>query len=363
MILLNPGPVTLSQRVRKAMLREDLCHRESEFAELSLDLRARLERVYPDARTAYAAVLLTGSGTAAVEAMLTSMVPPGARTLVVANGVYGERMAKMLLRHRRPHTLIESPWLDPIPLQRVDDALAADPGITFVACVHHETTTGRLNAIEELGAICRDRGVGLLLDAVSSFGAEELRFAEWNLLAVAAAANKCLHGIPGTAFVIARRDILADCADNADSLYLDLHPLYREQQAGWSPFTQSVQGFYALQEALRELDEEGGQAGRRRRYAAISARLRSELPRLGAALLLAEIDYASMLTTFRLPAGTSYQPLHDELKQAGLTIYAGQGGLAPEIFRIANMGAIADADVDHLLFVCRALFERPGTAL
>jgi 2-aminoethylphosphonate-pyruvate transaminase len=355
MILLNPGPVTLSPRVREALLRDDLCHREPEFAELSLDIRARLERIYLEGADAYAAVLLTGSGTAAVEAMLTSLVPPTAKTLVVANGIYGERMATMLLRHRRPHTLIQAPWLDPLPLQRIDEALAADPGVAFVACVQHETTTGRLNTIDALGEICRRRGVGLLLDAVSSFGAEELRFAEWNLIAAAAAANKCLHGVPGTAFVLARRDTLGACADHANSLYLDLHPLFREQRAGWSPFTQSVQGFFALQEALREFDEGGGRVARQDRYAAISARLRRDLPGLGAPLLLAEGDCASMLSAFRLPLGVGYAALHDGLKQRGFTIYAGQGRLAPEIFRIATMGAITDADVDRLLDACRML--------
>jgi 2-aminoethylphosphonate-pyruvate transaminase len=361
MILLNPGPVTLSPRVRQALLREDLCHRELEFAELSLDIRRRLERVYPDATPDYTAVLLTGSGTAAVEAMLTSIVPPTVGTLVITNGVYGERMVTMLARHRRPHTVVQCSWLDPIPLPQVEQALADDPRIACVACVHHETTTGRLNAIDALGAICRRRGVGLLLDAVSSFGAEALRFAEWNLVAAAAAANKCLHGVPGTALVLARRDVLAGCADHADSLYLDLNLLFREQQAGWSPFTQSVQGFFALHEALREFEQSGGREARQQRYASISARLRSQLPALGATPLLAETDCASMLTAFRLPAGVGYAQLHDGLKQAGFTIYAGQGRLATSMFRIATMGAITDADVDRLLDTCHALLAPSRT--
>lgn len=362
MILLNPGPVTLSPRVRNALLREDLCHREQEFAELTLDLRQRLERTYPSAKDDYSAVLLTGSGTAAVEAMLTSLVPPSAKTLVVANGVYGERMAKMLASYRRPHVLIESPWMDPIPLQRIDETLAANPDIRFLACVHHETTTGRLNSIEAVGTICRRRNIGLLLDAVSSFGAEELCFAEWNLVAAAATANKCLHGIPGVSFVLARSDSLAKCIGNADSFYLDLHPMFKEQQRGWSPFTQSVQGFFALQEALCEFEEKGGQPARKRRYTAISARLRYRLPALGAVLLLAEFDYASMLTSFRLPSAIRYEALHDGLKRAGFTIYAGQGQLAPSVFRIANMGEIEDSTVDHLLATCRSLFEARGGA-
>lgn len=353
MILLNPGPVTLSERVRKALLREDLCHREQEFADLTLDIRARLERVYP-AGAGYVAVLITGSGSAAVEAMLTTMVPPAAKTLVVANGVYGERMAAMLARHRRPHAVVQGRWTEAMPLQQVEEALAGDPALRYVACVQNETTTGRLNDVGALGRLCKERGILLLLDAVSSFGAEDLRFAEWNLLAAAATGNKCLHSTPGVSFVLARAEALEAAAENADSVVLDLARHYREQRLGWSPFTQSVHGFFALQEALRELEEAGGRAARRERYAALSARLRDALPGLGAPCLIPPGESASMLTAFRLPQGARYDALHDSLKRAGFVIYAGQGALAATIFRVATMGAIPDADMDRLLAAFRA---------
>lgn len=357
MILLNPGPVTLSARVRNALLREDLCHREAEFAELTLDIRARLERVYAAGR-GYAAVLITGSGSAAVEAMLTTMVPPAAKTLVVANGVYGERMAAMLARHRRPHTVVQSEWTQPLPLAKVEQSLSADPALRFVVAVHNETTTGRLNAVDALGRLCKDRGVSLLLDAVSSFGAEALRFDEWNLAAAAATANKCLHSTPGVSFVVARTEALEAAADNADTVVLDLARHYREQRQGWSPFTQSVHGFFALQEALRELEESGGREVRRQRYAALSARVRTELAELGAEALIPPADCASMLTAFKLPAGVRYDELHDGLKRAGFVIYAGQGALAASIFRVATMGAISDTDLARLLESFRAALRR-----
>lgn len=348
MILLNPGPVTLSTRVRNALLREDLCHREQEFADLTLDIRARLERVYPEGR-GYAAVLVTGSGTTAVEAMLTTMVPPAAKTLVVANGVYGERMAAMLARHRRPHSVVQAKWTEALPLSQVDEALSADPGLRHVVCVQNETTTGRLNDVEALGRLCKARGICLLLDAVSSFGAEDLRFEEWNLAAAAATGNKCLHSTPGVSFVLARTELLEAASENADSMVLDLARHWREQRQGWSPFTQSVHGFFALQEALRELEEGGGREARRRRYAALSGRLRAVLPTLGAPCLIPAEECASMLTAFKLPAGVRYDTLHDALKRAGFVIYAGQGELAASIFRVATMGAIADADLERLL--------------
>ena len=143
-ILLNPGPVTLSERVRKAMSRGDWCHREPEFAELTREINGRLVRVYREMAGKFDAVMLTGSGTAAVEAMLASFAPADAATLVVANGVYGERMAKMLTAHNRPHQVVEFPWGEAIDLAVVRAALEQHPEIRYVAVVHHETTTGRL---------------------------------------------------------------------------------------------------------------------------------------------------------------------------------------------------------------------------
>ena len=171
--LLNPSPVTLTDRVRGALQQLDLCHREKAFAELQLDIRQRLEAIYP--AEGYVAILLTGSGTAAVEAMVGSVVPRDGHALVVANGVYGDRMAQMLGAQGKRHHILATDWLQGIDLAAVDARLAADPTITHVLAVHHETTTGRLNDLDALGAVCRRHGRPLLLDAVSSFGAEPIR--------------------------------------------------------------------------------------------------------------------------------------------------------------------------------------------
>jgi 2-aminoethylphosphonate-pyruvate transaminase len=202
-ILLNPGPVTLSERVRGAMQQPDLCHREPEFAALQAEIRERLAAVYP--HDDLSAVLLTGSGTCAVEAMLATLVPRDGLALVVANGVYGERMAAMLAVRGRPHELIAAGWAEPLPLEAVAQRLAAGPPVSHVVTVHHETTTGRLNDLPPLAAICRQYGVPLLLDAVSSFGAEALDLDGWGVEACAATANKCLQGVPGLSKSAARR--------------------------------------------------------------------------------------------------------------------------------------------------------------
>jgi 2-aminoethylphosphonate-pyruvate transaminase len=347
MILLNPGPVTLSERVRRALAGEDLCHREAEFAQLTLDVLRGLEAVY-DTGGAYSAVMLSGSGTAAVEAMLSTFASKTRPTLAVCNGVYGERMAAMLARQGKPAVTLRHEWLDAIEMRRVEQALAAQPDIANVAVVHNETTTGRLNDLAPIAALCRARGVGLLIDAVSSFGGEPLDFALWQPLAVAATANKCLHGAPGISFVLAQTRALEAGESQATTLYLDLVQYYREQRKGWSPYTQAVHVTLALAEALRELADEGGADARRRLYLDRSTKVRRALAELGIDTLVPAASCSSMLTGFNMPEGSSYERLHDELKREGYVIYAGQGAFNGRIFRIATMGCIPAAEIDRL---------------
>ena len=354
-ILLNPGPVTMSERVRRKFLEEDLCHREPEFAELVLDIKARLRKVYPEAEADYEAVLFTGSGTCAVEAIFQSLAPRKGKTLVIANGVYGERIASMLEVQGKPYALVKSPWPEPMNLAEAERILQADPAVTHVAAIHNETTTGRLNDLDSLGALCRQYGKPLLLDTVSSFAGEEIRFKDWNVAAIASVANKCIHGAPGICFVVARKDLLETGTSEASSLYLDLFKMYKEQKTGFSPFTQATHICVLLQEALKELEDSGGWKARRARYRDISGRIRREFRALGLELFLPEDAYCSMLTSFKLPAGRTYAQVHDALKAAGFVIYAGQAGLYHSIFRIANMGDIQDSDVDRLVEAMRAV--------
>lgn len=347
-ILLNPGPVTLSERVRQALLRPDMCHREQDFASLMLSIRRRIEAIYLERPASHDAVVLSGSGTCAVEAMAASLVPRDGTALVVANGVYGERIAAMLTAQGKPHDLIRAEWLEPIDVARVDAALGSKR-YSAVLTVHHETTSGRLNQLDALGRACREADVPLLLDAVSSFGGEAIDWAGWNIGAVAGTANKCLHGVPGISFVIADRDLLHARRGSSPALYLDLQRYHAEQQTGFSPFTQAVHACLALDEALDELADEGGWRARRTLYRHRSTRVRDGLAALGIEALLPAVESASMLTAFKLPQDVDYPTLHDALRQAGFIIYAGQGHLAGGIFRIATMGAIGDTDLDRLL--------------
>jgi 2-aminoethylphosphonate-pyruvate transaminase len=353
-VLLNPGPVTLSPGVRAALTAGDWCHREPEFAALVRGLNAALAAVYSALAPGYSAATFAGSGTAAVEGMLGAFAPDTGGTLVVANGVYGERMARMLTALDKPHRLASHDWLAaPVPA-----AIAAEldrhPEITHLAVVHHETTTGRLNDVAALGALCRARGLTLLLDAVSSFGAEAIAGTDWNLGALAATANKCLHGVPGLSFVVARDDLWQGPAPRPRSVYLDLRAVHAAEHAdGFAPFTLPVQVAFALRAALAEFGAGGGWEARRGAYLARARAIHAELTTHGVATLLPVADYSAVLWSYRLPPGRDYATVHDRLKADGFVIYAGQGRLAADIFRIAHMGDITPEDLARLAAALR----------
>ncbi|MBR8365645.1 2-aminoethylphosphonate aminotransferase [Burkholderia sp. AU19243] len=346
MLLLNPGPVTLTERVRRSLLQPDLCHRESEFFDLQDEARARLAAAYELDPAEWAAVLMTGSGTAAVESMIAALVPQDGKLLVIENGVYGERITQIATQYGIAHDVLKHEWMQAPDLAQIAARLDAG-GYSHVAVIHHETTTGRLNDLGAIADVCRVRGVKMLVDGVSSFGAEAIDFAGGVIDAVAATANKCLHGVPGAAFVIVRRGALVKAASR--TYYLDLGRLAKLQDQRNTPFTPSVHAYYALVEALREFDEAGGWRARHAHYKALADQVQAGLAARGMPLVLPEGASSVMLRAYRLPQGITYETLHDGLKARGFVIYAGQGGLSKELFRISTMGAIGAADVDRLL--------------
>lgn len=350
MLLLNPGPVSLSERVRRSLLNPDLCHRESEFFDLQDEARSRLLATHDLDPAHWAAVLLTASGTAAVESMVVTLVPQNGRLLVVENGVYGERISLICAQYGIAHERLIGDWMRAPDYSAIAAKLASAPKdarFTHVAVVHHETTTGRLNDLGESLALCREHAAALLVDGVSSFGAEAIDFENPALSAVAATANKCLHGVPGAAFVVVRRSVLANAVSRA--YYLDLLRLARLQNERNTPFTPAVHAYYALVEALREYAEQGGRRGRYQRYADLAERARAGFAELGINAAIPAKESSVVLRAYALPAGMAYARLHDALKADGFVIYAGQGNLSKNLFRISTMGEMAAADIDRLL--------------
>jgi 2-aminoethylphosphonate-pyruvate transaminase len=347
-VLLNPGPANTSPRVRQALLTPDLCHREPEFFEVMRDCRERLVRVAGAGGT-FGAVLFTGSGTAAVEATLASAVPDGRALLVVDNGVYGDRMLRIARAHRIPTEALAYDVTTPVPPGEVARTLREHPEISHVALVHHETTTGLLNPVEAVAEVAAAAGRRVIVDAMSSLFGEPLQVAHEGIDFVTASANKCLQGIPGISFVLARRAALeALRGQSPRSVYLDLASHWTAQEADNTPFTPAVQVLHAMREALLELEEEGV-AARIARYAENCRVLRQGMAALGFEIVVPEGARSRILTTFRLRPGLGYDALHDAMKRRGYVIYAGQGQIRTYAFRVSNMGTLTPKDMQAVV--------------
>lgn len=348
MILLNPGPVNVSPRVTAALSRGDLCHRESEFRDLLDSVRTKLVRAFSPGGD-FVAVPLTGSGTLALEAAVSSAVAAGRKMLVVVNGVYGARMREMAETHGVETVALEWDWLERPDPERIAEVLRSDPTIEVVAAVHHETTTGLRNPIEDIGRVVADAGRVLLVDSISGLAGDPIDLERWGVGICVGVANKCIQGLPGVGFVLARRTEMARMAGIPQrTVYLHLPRHFAAHEKRTVPFTAAVQVFYALDEALDELLEETV-PGRIDRYGAAARQLREGFADLGLEVLLPEPWRSNSITTLRLPDGVAYEELHDRLKADGFVIYEGQGRLGATAFRVANMGALGREDFARFL--------------
>ncbi|MER7004147.1 aminotransferase class V-fold PLP-dependent enzyme [Dactylosporangium sp. NPDC000555] len=361
-VLMNPGPVNVDERVRAAIASPDECHREPETRELLTRVRGKLTAVAGG--DGHTAVLLTGSGTAALEATVSSVVPATGGLLVLDNGHYGERLHRIAEVHGIAARRLEFGWANPVDLDAVDRALAAEPWLSHVAMVHHETSTGMLNPAGGVGRLAARHGRSFILDAISSIGAEDLDVVADHVDWCVGTANKCLEGLPGISFVLgthAAFDALAEIP--ARTFYLDLHAGYRAQVTGGAPqFTPALQVLRAFDVAL-ELTLAETVASRGARYRARAEQIRTGLTGRGVRLLLPPQHRAASITNAWLGGDLTYDQLHDGLRQHGFVIYAVQDRAAGS-FRLANMGQLTAADIDRFFIAFDAVTARPAvTAL
>ncbi|MFI5763622.1 pyridoxal-phosphate-dependent aminotransferase family protein [Streptomyces sp. NPDC051563] len=359
LVLMNPGPVITDDRVRAALSGPDMCHREPEFSGLLTRVRHKTTLVCGgDER--HTSVVLTGSGTAAVEAAVSSAVPWDGALLAIDNGHYGERLWHIADAHGiRAHRL-ELGWATPVDLDAVDRALAADPGLTHVGVVHHETSSGMLNDVSAVTRIAHAHGREVIVDAVSSIGAERIGLAEDGIDWLAGSANKCLEGAPGLGFVSAAKAAFEGLVGAPRrSYYLDLHRHHTAQEKAQAPaFTPGIPAFYAFDAAL-DLALAEGRDARHARYSGLARRLRDGLETLGLEILLPPGQRAASLTAVRLPAGTGYPELHRGLRAEGFVIYSAQEQLAADFFRLSTMGRMTEQDIDRFLdTLSRTLSDR-----
>jgi 2-aminoethylphosphonate-pyruvate transaminase len=350
-LLFTPGPLTTSLRVKQAML-HDAGSWHFEFNALVRSVRDRLLALAGLSRAdGWDCVLLQGSGTFGVEAVFATCVPPQGKVCVLANGAYGERMVLMLQQARIDHVVLRTPEDTPNDPIALDRALAADPAITHVAAVHCETTTGLLNPIEALGTVAKRHGKRYIVDAMSSFGAVPIDFPAAGIDYLISSPNKCLEGVPGFCFVLCRRDALLACDGYARSLSLDLlGQLKGFEKNGQFRFTPPTHALLALDQALNELEQEGGIAARAARYRRNHEVLVEGMTRLGFRVYLPPEVQSFVITSFYFPEHPrfTFTEFYRRLSDKGFIIYPGKISQA-DTFRIGSIGRLFEADMRALL--------------
>ena len=339
-ILLTPGPLTTTLRTKLAMLR-DWGSWDAEFNAVTARLRSRLLGVIHGAGT-HAVVPLQGSGTFSVEAAVATVTPRDAHILVPDNGAYCKRAAKLATLMGRRVTLLPVAEDRPIGVAEVEARLAADASITHVILIHCETGTGVENPLAAIAALCERRGVGLVVDAMSSFAALPIDARAIRFDALIAASGKCLEGVPGMGFVFIRQAVLDACAGRSHSLAMDLHDQhqYMEKTGQWR-FTPPTHVVAALDEAMTQFIEEGGQPARLARYRANCRTLVEGMADLGFKPFLDAKVQAPIIVTFHAPADARYdfKRFYDGAKQRGFILYPGKLTQI-ETFRVGCIGAI-----------------------
>jgi len=336
--LLTPGPLTTSDSTKRAML-HDWGSRDKAFIDANAGIRRRLVDIAGGAGT-HVCVPLQGSGTFAVEATLGTMIPKAGKALVLINGAYGQRMAKILGYAGRAHSVLETPEDTPPDAGKLDAMLKADANITHVAAVYCETTSGILNPLAEIARVVAARGRSLLVDAMSAFGALPLDARQVPFDAMMASSNKCLEGVPGMGFAVIRKAALEQAKGNAHALSLDLYDQWQamEKNGQWR-FTPPTHVIFAFAAALDQFEAEGGVAGRHKRYAANCKVLVDGMRAMGFETLLPDSLQAPIIVTFKMPADPAFdfQAFYDALSRRGYVIYPGKLTVAPS-FRIGCIG-------------------------
>jgi 2-aminoethylphosphonate-pyruvate transaminase len=364
-LLFTPGPLTTSLSVKAAML-HDAGSWHSDFNALVASVRQRLVKLAGlRSSDGWEAVLLQGSGTFAVDAVFQTCVPSEGKVTVLANGAYGERMVQMLEHARIDHVVARFAEDTPVDASRLDNLLALDKAVTHVAVVHCETTTGILNPLEAIGHVTKKHRKILVADAISSFGAMLVDVASWGIDYLISSPNKCLEAVPGFSFVLCRRQSLAACAGYARSLSLDLlGQLKGFDKNGQFRYTPPTHTLLAFDQALVELEQEGGVAARGERYRANHRTLMKRMRSLGFQPFLDASVQSFIITTFHNPVNShfSFENFYNGLAERGFTIYPGKLTKV-DTFRIGTIGRVFPSDIEQLVQAIRAVLIEMGCAV
>lgn len=356
-LLLTPGPLTTSASVKQAMV-HDWGSRDQGFIAINKMVLEKIAEL-AGAQGTHVTVPVQGSGTFAVEAMITSFVPKAGKLLVVINGAYGQRARKIAEIAGRGVATYETPEDTPPDLAKLEAMLVADKAITHVFAVHCETTSGILNPIGEIAALVAKQGRRLLVDSMSAFGALEIDARQVPYDALAASSNKCLEGVPGLGFVVCRKEALAECKGNATTLVLDLF----DQAEGFAKtgqyrFTPPIHVIVALGKAIEEHAAEGGVAGRGKRYRENAKVLIDGMRAMGFRTLLDDRLQAPIIITFHMPTDPRFvfQQFYDGLKDRGYVIYPGKLTVA-DSFRMGCIGRLYPEHMKGALAAVREVLD------
>jgi 2-aminoethylphosphonate-pyruvate transaminase len=349
-LLFTPGPLTTSKTVKEAAL-TDLGSRDAEFITLVSKIRKKLLILAHADDADYESVIVQGSGTFGIESVITSAVSHYGMLLNIVNGAYGKRISQIAKIHSIP--LVELVYDEnQIPEKaEIIELLEEYPQITHISIIHGETTTGLLNPLKEIGKLAASYKKAFIVDAMSTFGGYDINVMELNISFLISSSNKCIEGIPGFSFVIARKSDLMNCKNNQRTLSLDLYSQWEGLNSnGQFRFTPPVQVLLAFNRALSELELEGGIKAREMRYINNNFALTNGMKNLGFRLYLTDDVRSHIITSFLYPddPGFSFENFYSALKRKGFIIYPGKLSEA-ECFRIGNIGHIFQKDIENLI--------------
>lgn len=356
--LLTPGPLTTTETVKKEML-FDHCTWDDDYKQITQKIRKKLLELAHVSPEEYTAILMQGSGTFGVESVLSSVVGTEDKLLIVANGAYGERMAD-IAEHNGISYVIYHQAYDKIPdAAEIERILQEDSAITHVSMVHSETTSGILNDIEAVAKVVKGNGRTFIVDAMSSFGGVEIPVEDWGIDFIISSANKCIQGVPGFSFIIARKKLLLESEGKARSLSLDLYDQWKTMDVdGKWRFTSPTHVVLAFAKAMEELEEEGGIPARNKRYVENNQLLIKLMKEMGIQTYIEEEHQGPIITTFFFPedADFTFSEMYEYIKERGYAIYPGKVTEA-ETFRIGNIGEIYKEDIEKLCNIIKEFLE------
>ncbi len=362
-VLLNPGPVNTTATVKSALVHHDVCHRDAVFSELMVSLTGKLRRIFRGTPQ-HTVVAITGSGTAAMESALVSTVPPDRKILIIDNGSFGTRLVEVAKVHDMDIVHLRYGWGEAVETSDVEAALAQYPDIAVVAMIHHETSVGLMNPVGAVGALCRAHDALLVVDAVSSLGAEDIDVVRDNIDICYSSANKCLHAVSGASFMCVSPRVWSRIEHlQPKSYYLDLRR-YRKymDELAQTPFTPAVSVYFALDAACGEFLADG-HAARFEMYRARNEKLRTGLAALGMKSFTQTGHESHSIVTAMLPQGVAFDAFYEAVKARGILIYGCKGILAERYLQVANMGHLPDGTIEHFLTVLAEEITRQRTGV